>query len=169
MPLKSDLTLNYAKFDPSAVDQKTKDFNQNLIDVMAGIPRWYEVQPLYHPTTQSTALSAIDNEPLGRRAAISGDACQWRDASTLAGKSPPSEADYGAVERCRKGHTVSYCAAEAGRIGEGRILSYTRRRMGLARRELLGCAPIVNIVHLVLRITPVSPSYEQTADLSGIE
>ena len=44
MSLQSDLTVDYrSKFDPARVSQKTKDFNVKLIDIMAGIPPWYEV------------------------------------------------------------------------------------------------------------------------------
>ena len=48
MPLKSDLQLDAAKFAPSAISQKTSDFNDKLIKIMEGGPRWYEVMML-HP------------------------------------------------------------------------------------------------------------------------
>lgn len=43
MPLKSDLSIDSSKFDPSAVSEQTKSFNDHLIKVMTGGPRWYEV------------------------------------------------------------------------------------------------------------------------------
>ncbi|KAL1304441.1 hypothetical protein AAFC00_003438 [Neodothiora populina] len=43
MPLQSDLQIDRTKFAPSAVFQKTKDFNQKLMDAMQNGPAWYEV------------------------------------------------------------------------------------------------------------------------------
>ena len=43
MSLKSDLVLPRDKFSEDAVTDASKKFNQQLIDVMEGIPKWYEV------------------------------------------------------------------------------------------------------------------------------
>lgn len=43
MPLTSDLTLDASKFHPSAITEKTHAFNSNLIKIMQGGPRWWEV------------------------------------------------------------------------------------------------------------------------------
>ncbi|KAL2350329.1 Alpha/Beta hydrolase protein [Cryomyces antarcticus] len=45
MPLKSDLTISKEKFQPSAVSEKTEKYNEKLISIMEGGPRWYEVGP----------------------------------------------------------------------------------------------------------------------------
>lgn len=43
MPLKSDLTIASEKLDPKSIPQKTHDFNDSLIKIMEGGPKWYEV------------------------------------------------------------------------------------------------------------------------------
>lgn len=43
MPLTSDLQLDYDKFRPGAVSQQTKDFNDALMEMMNGGPKWHEV------------------------------------------------------------------------------------------------------------------------------
>jgi len=43
MLLQSDLQLDVAKFQSSAISQKTNDYNEKLISIMKGGPRWYEV------------------------------------------------------------------------------------------------------------------------------
>lgn len=43
MPLTSDLTLSAAKFRPEAVSDQTKKFNDVLIKIMEGGPRWFDV------------------------------------------------------------------------------------------------------------------------------
>ncbi|KAK5146523.1 hypothetical protein LTR04_001029 [Oleoguttula sp. CCFEE 6159] len=45
MPLKSDLTISKEKFQPSALSEKTEKYNEKLISIMEGGPRWYEVGP----------------------------------------------------------------------------------------------------------------------------
>jgi len=45
MPLTSDLTLDASKFNPSAITEKTHKFNDQLIKIMEGGPRWWEVGP----------------------------------------------------------------------------------------------------------------------------
>ncbi|KAF2773518.1 hypothetical protein EJ03DRAFT_100813 [Teratosphaeria nubilosa] len=41
--LKSDLALDAAKFDPNAVTEETQKFNQKLVEIMDGGPKWWEV------------------------------------------------------------------------------------------------------------------------------
>ncbi|EME43335.1 hypothetical protein DOTSEDRAFT_80769 [Dothistroma septosporum NZE10] len=43
MPLESDLKLDYSKFDPSSITQKTNDFNEGLMKIMNSGPKWYQV------------------------------------------------------------------------------------------------------------------------------
>ena len=43
MVLQSDVTLNYEKFSPGAISKETSAFNAKLQDIMADIPKWYEV------------------------------------------------------------------------------------------------------------------------------
>lgn len=43
MPVKSDLQLDASKFAPKAISQATHDFNEQLIKIMDGAPKWYEV------------------------------------------------------------------------------------------------------------------------------
>ena len=43
MPLTSDLSLSASKFDSKAISSGTKEFNDGLIKIMNGVPRWYEV------------------------------------------------------------------------------------------------------------------------------
>ncbi len=43
MPIKSDITINAAAFDPAATPKATAEMNENLQKMMAGQPRWYEV------------------------------------------------------------------------------------------------------------------------------
>ncbi|KAK5125548.1 hypothetical protein LTR85_000659 [Meristemomyces frigidus] len=43
MPLTSDLTLDASKFKPEAISEKTNKFNDQLIKIMEGGPRWWEV------------------------------------------------------------------------------------------------------------------------------
>lgn len=42
-PLQSDLTLNAAKFRPSAITPETRAFNRHLQEIEAGTRKWYEV------------------------------------------------------------------------------------------------------------------------------
>jgi len=54
MSLKSDITVDATKFDRKLTDQKTKEFNEKLIQIWKDGPRWYEVlfcitsSPSYH-------------------------------------------------------------------------------------------------------------------------
>jgi hypothetical protein len=43
MPLHSDLNIDAVKFDPSKASAKTGEFNEKLIEIAKGGPRWYEV------------------------------------------------------------------------------------------------------------------------------
>jgi hypothetical protein len=43
MPLNSDLQLPASKFDPDQVTDQTAKFNEKLIEIMKGGPKWYEV------------------------------------------------------------------------------------------------------------------------------
>lgn len=43
MPLKSDLSLDASKFKPTAISKQTHDFNDQLIKIMEGGPKWWEV------------------------------------------------------------------------------------------------------------------------------
>lgn len=43
MPLTSDLTLDANKFDPKAITDQTRKFNDGLIKIMEGGPRWWDV------------------------------------------------------------------------------------------------------------------------------
>jgi hypothetical protein len=43
MALQSDITLNWKKFEASAVSLETAAFNSGLQKIMEGIPQWYEV------------------------------------------------------------------------------------------------------------------------------
>ncbi|KAK5166314.1 uncharacterized protein LTR77_008575 [Saxophila tyrrhenica] len=43
MPLKSDLSVAGEKLDPKNISQATHEFNDNLIKIMEGGPKWYDV------------------------------------------------------------------------------------------------------------------------------
>lgn len=43
MSLTSDLQLDAAKLRPDAISGKTREFNDKLIKIMKGGPKWYEV------------------------------------------------------------------------------------------------------------------------------
>lgn len=43
MNAHSALTLDASKFDPAAISEETKAFNQKLMDIMSKGPKWYEV------------------------------------------------------------------------------------------------------------------------------
>jgi len=43
MPLTSDLQLDASKFQPEAISEQTKKFNDGLVKIMEGGPKWYEV------------------------------------------------------------------------------------------------------------------------------
>ena len=43
MPLKSDLTLKAALFDPANVTEETRGFNAALKKQMEGLPTWVDV------------------------------------------------------------------------------------------------------------------------------
>jgi hypothetical protein len=43
MPLKSDIYVDASKFDESLQSEKTKLFNEKLIQIWKDGPRWYEV------------------------------------------------------------------------------------------------------------------------------
>jgi len=43
MPLESDLKLDIAKFDPARTPPETAKLNEQLVKVMEGGPKWYEV------------------------------------------------------------------------------------------------------------------------------
>jgi hypothetical protein len=43
MSLKSDLSVDAAKFDRKNIDKETIEFNKKLIKIWADGPRWYEV------------------------------------------------------------------------------------------------------------------------------
>ena len=44
MPLTSDLTISTGKFNPEAISGETKKFNNHLVDIMKGAPKWHEVR-----------------------------------------------------------------------------------------------------------------------------
>jgi hypothetical protein len=44
MPLKSDIVIDAAKFQPSAILEQTTKLNQHLVDIFAPAPKWYEVR-----------------------------------------------------------------------------------------------------------------------------
>lgn len=43
MPLTSDLQIDVKKFDPKSVSSKTSEFNDGLIKIFKGVPKWWEV------------------------------------------------------------------------------------------------------------------------------
>ncbi|GAW15593.1 hypothetical protein ANO14919_050080 [Xylariales sp. No.14919] len=43
MPLTSDITINYAKFDPNNTTEDTKKYNDFLEKTTSSTPKWYEV------------------------------------------------------------------------------------------------------------------------------
>ena len=43
MALKSDISIDTSKFDPAAISEQTLTFNQHLLDIFEGVPKWYEV------------------------------------------------------------------------------------------------------------------------------
>ena len=43
MPLKSDIVIDAAKFQPTTILEQTTKLNQHLIDIFAPAPKWYEV------------------------------------------------------------------------------------------------------------------------------
>ena len=43
MPLTSDLKVDASKFDPKSISKETHTFNDQLIKIMEGGPKWYEV------------------------------------------------------------------------------------------------------------------------------
>ena len=43
MALESDITINTAKFEPSAVSEQTAKLNEHVIDLNKTAPKWYEV------------------------------------------------------------------------------------------------------------------------------
>lgn len=43
MPLTSDLKIDASKFDPKNITKETNDFNDGLIKIMNGVPKWWEV------------------------------------------------------------------------------------------------------------------------------
>jgi hypothetical protein len=51
MPLKSDIVIDAAKFQPSAILEQTTKLNQHLVEILAPAPQWYEVrEALEKPT-----------------------------------------------------------------------------------------------------------------------
>jgi hypothetical protein len=53
MVLQSDITVNYKSFDPGAISPATVAFNTRLQDIMAKIPKWYEVGSYTFPALSS--------------------------------------------------------------------------------------------------------------------
>lgn len=51
MPLKSDLQLDYSRFDPKNISEQTKKFNDGVMKVMSRGPKWYEVSQTYTRST----------------------------------------------------------------------------------------------------------------------
>jgi hypothetical protein len=45
MALKSDITIDVAKFDPAAISEQTSKLNQHIIDIFEPVPKWYDVSP----------------------------------------------------------------------------------------------------------------------------
>ena len=43
MALKSDITIDVAKFDPATISEQTLKFNQHIIDIFEPVPKWYDV------------------------------------------------------------------------------------------------------------------------------
>ena len=43
MALKSDITINVAKFDPASISEQTAKLNQHIIDIFEPVPKWYDV------------------------------------------------------------------------------------------------------------------------------
>lgn len=46
-PNKGSVLLDPAVFDPAAIRPEVHTFNQKLVDIMKGAPRWYEVSVLF--------------------------------------------------------------------------------------------------------------------------
>jgi hypothetical protein len=46
MPLQSDITINFTKFDPKSVSEKTKKLNEHLIKIGKTVPNWWDVGAL---------------------------------------------------------------------------------------------------------------------------
>jgi hypothetical protein len=44
MGLKSDITINAAKFEPSAISEETAKLNQHTINIFEPLPKWYDVR-----------------------------------------------------------------------------------------------------------------------------
>ena len=44
MPLQSDLNLDASKFRHDAISKQTHEFNDKLIKIMEGGPKWWEVR-----------------------------------------------------------------------------------------------------------------------------
>jgi len=43
MPLKSDISIDAAKFGPDAISEQTKKYNEVLVSRMETAPKWFEV------------------------------------------------------------------------------------------------------------------------------
>lgn len=82
MALESDLKLPRVKFSEDAIPDGSKELNKQLIEVMDGIPKWYEVLL----PDQSSHLDA-DVRNSGRSREISSDEMEQRN-STAAPSNP---------------------------------------------------------------------------------
>ncbi|PVH75075.1 alpha/beta-hydrolase [Cadophora sp. DSE1049] len=59
MPLQSDVIVNYKKFDPSSISPETSTFNIKLQNIMAGIPKWYEIGAAKYRSLRRDGRSAL--------------------------------------------------------------------------------------------------------------
>ena len=66
MPLKSDLTLNAALFDPANVTEETRGFNAALKKQMEGLPTWVDVS--WSSLTQLYLFPYVASKRVGKMA-----------------------------------------------------------------------------------------------------
>jgi len=66
MPLQSDIVIDVAKFHPGAVSEQTKKFNERLIEIFEGAPKWWEVRHvLSYQYNAQPALSRLAPPSIG--------------------------------------------------------------------------------------------------------
>lgn len=46
MSLRNHISVESSVFDPRAIPHDTVEFNQKLMDIMRGAPKWYEVSAI---------------------------------------------------------------------------------------------------------------------------
>lgn len=126
MPLRSDITINAAQFDPVAIPRATAELNEHLIELGKRGPRWWEVCGTAARFTDKFAAKL----EIGRPGEVQGDEMEQPDASTAAANDRVRCKLYNSLTRQREGAACEDVHPGKGRA-EGHYDAHAQRRICL--------------------------------------